>query len=336
MGILRQVTNTRIAGVLVLRTTFLLLAYNQEAYAAEAVKSALAQDGEPITILISDDASTDRTFEIIQAAVAGYTGHHHVELNRNPRNLGLAAHINACMRRITTEYVIAAAADDISLPQRAVRVSEVFKRTNALLLHSRFEEIDKAGRANHGSFPSKAAFFLRDTSALRASERMGLYVGATGAWHRALFDRYGEIDDGCYEDLILGFRAALENRIAFIDEVLVRYRTDVGISVMDRASALPETWRLDRMRAIARNQSVFSQRLRDASLSSHQDRTAIVSKLERAIMLNSLRMQCWEDGALTFMGKNLARFHLALLVALSERRKRKRAEKRTKGYASLI
>lgn len=317
-----------------MRTTFLLLAYNQEAYAAEAVKAALAQEGEPITILVSDDASTDKTFEVIQAAVAGYTGHHHVELNRNPHNLGLAAHINACMRRITTEYVIAAAADDISLPQRAVRVSEVFSRTNALLLHSRFEEIDKAGRANPGSFSSKAAFFLRDTSALRASERMGLYVGATGAWHRALFDSYGEIDDGCYEDLILGFRAALEKRITFIDEVLVKYRTDVGISAMDRATGLPEAWRRNRMRALARSQSIFSQRLRDASRSSHQDRTAIVSRLERAIALNGLRMQCCDEGALTFIGRNLAKPHLALLVALSERRKRKRAEKRAKSYTN--
>ncbi|WP_284325756.1 glycosyltransferase, partial [Cypionkella aquatica] len=313
-----------------MRTTFLLLSYNQEAYAAEAVKAALAQDGEPITILISDDASTDRTFEIIQAAVAGYSGHHRVELNRNPHNLGLAAHINACMRKITTEYVIAAAADDISMPQRAIRVCEAFNHTNALLLHSRFEEIDKTGMANPGSFPSKAAFFLRDTSALRATEQMGLYVGATGAWHRSLFDIYGEIDDGCYEDLILGFRAALESRIAFIDEVLVRYRTGVGISAMDRTSGRKETWRSDRMTGLARKQSVFSQRLRDASRSSHQDRTAISSKLEHAIRINCLRMQCCEQGALTFLGRNMARPHVALLIILSERRKRKRAKKRAR------
>lgn len=314
-----------------MRTTFLLLAYNQEAYAAEAVKAALAQEGDPIRILISDDASTDRTFDVIRAAVAGYTGPHHVELNRNPHNLGVAAHINACMRRITTDYVIAAAADDISLPQRAVRISEAFDRTNALLLHSRFEEIDRTGRAVPGSFPSKAAFFLRDTSALRAAKQMGLYVGATGAWHRALFDRYGDIGDGCYEDLVLGFRAALEGRIAFIDEVLVRYRTDVGISALERAPVRPESWRQDRMRALAKNHSVFTQRMRDASHSPHPDRKAIVSRLQRAIKINTLRMQFGKQGVLTFIGKNLAWPHLALMVILSERGKRKRAERRAEG-----
>lgn len=314
--------------------TFLLLAYNQETYAAEAVKAALSQEGEPITIFISDDASTDSTFEVILALVADYRGHHHVRLNRNPHNLGLAAHLNACMATITTEYVVAAAADDISFPQRAARVLEAFNRTNALLLHSSFEEIDKIGRATSGSIPAKAAFFMRDTSALRATDRMGLYIGATGAWHRSLFDKYGGIDEGCYEDLILGFRAALENRVAYIDEVLVRYRTDVGISAKERTSGHPETWQRDRMRTLTRSRSIFLQRLRDASRSQHQDRKAIIARLERAIRVNELRMQRLEQGAFVFLGKNLSSPLLALLVVVSERRKRKRVERQAKSIPS--
>jgi glycosyltransferase involved in cell wall biosynthesis len=311
-----------------LRTTFLLLAYNQEAYAAEAVRAALAQEGDPITILVSDDASTDRTFEVIEAAVAGYVGPHRVELNRNPYNLGLAAHVNACMARIRTDYVIAAAADDVSLPKRARRIYETFTQTNALLIHSRFEEIDRDGKSVPGSFPDRAAFLLRDTSALRAATKMGLYVGATGAWHRSLFEKYGGLDEGCYEDLILGFRAALERRVAFIDDSLVKYRVDVGITAIDRAPSTLANWRQDRLRTLSRNQSVFLQRLRDTSLSSHPDRGRIASKLLRAIRLNSLRLQSHDQGSFAFLRKNLSNPFLALYVVRSEIHKRQKAARR--------
>jgi hypothetical protein len=232
------------------------------------------------------------------------------------------------MARITTDYVIAAAADDVSLPQRALRVSESFARTNALLLHSRFEEIDRTGKNVLGRFPEDAIFFLRDTSALRAATKMSLYVGATGAWHRSLFDKYGKIEEGCYEDLILGFRAALEQRVAFIDEVLVKYRVDVGITALDRASSVPETWHRDRMRTLARNQAVFGQRLRDVLLASHPDRADITAKLVRAIRLNSLRIQYNEQGAFTFLSRNLSNPFAALYVVRSELRKRRKAARR--------
>ena len=43
--------------------TFTVFAYNQEAYVAEAVRGALAQRYRPLQVILSDDASTDRTFE---------------------------------------------------------------------------------------------------------------------------------------------------------------------------------------------------------------------------------------------------------------------------------
>ena len=46
------------------RTLFLVLAYNQEKFIAEAVRGALAQTGEPLDILVSDDNSPDGTGDI--------------------------------------------------------------------------------------------------------------------------------------------------------------------------------------------------------------------------------------------------------------------------------
>ena len=52
----------------------LVLAYQQEATIEQAIRGALAQTYTPLEIVISDDASTDSTWDTIQRAVAGYGG----------------------------------------------------------------------------------------------------------------------------------------------------------------------------------------------------------------------------------------------------------------------
>jgi hypothetical protein len=42
--------------------TFALFVYNQEKYIREAVEGAFSQTYEPLEIILSDDCSTDRTF----------------------------------------------------------------------------------------------------------------------------------------------------------------------------------------------------------------------------------------------------------------------------------
>ena len=46
--------------------TFALFAYNQENYIRAAVEGAFAQTYQPLEIILSDDCSKDRTFEIMQ------------------------------------------------------------------------------------------------------------------------------------------------------------------------------------------------------------------------------------------------------------------------------
>jgi len=69
--------------------TFALFAYNQGKYIRQAVEGALAQTYENLEIIISDDASPDKTFEIMQELVRDYSGPHKIILNRNERNLGI-------------------------------------------------------------------------------------------------------------------------------------------------------------------------------------------------------------------------------------------------------
>jgi glycosyltransferase involved in cell wall biosynthesis len=108
--------------------TFALFAYNQERYIREAVEAALAQACEPMEIVLSDDASTDRTFEIIRGIAAGYQGPHTLKLNRNSANLGIAAHVNKVFGMASGNIVLLAAGDDISLPSRVSDTIAAFRR----------------------------------------------------------------------------------------------------------------------------------------------------------------------------------------------------------------
>jgi glycosyltransferase involved in cell wall biosynthesis len=242
---------------------FLLLTYNQEAYVRTAIEAALAQAGPPLHILISDDASTDGTWAEVEATVAGYAGPHRLTLNRNPVNLGIAGHINQCIARTSGRWIIAAAGDDISRPDRAGKVRACFEATDALLVHSAVETIDEAGRPAGVRFD--VATFFTTTDPIEAAGSFGLYVGATGAWSRTLFDKYGPLPlTGVYEDLVLGFRAALEGRIARIDEPLVAYRWGVGVSQETRHESLDD-WRAARRKTLARDIRTTDQRRVDAT-----------------------------------------------------------------------
>ena len=68
--------------------TFALLCYNQEKFIREALRGAFRQDYQPLEILISDDHSTDASFDILREEVANYSGPRTVRLVRNGENLG--------------------------------------------------------------------------------------------------------------------------------------------------------------------------------------------------------------------------------------------------------
>ncbi len=102
--------------------TLFVLAYNQEALVRAAIEGAFAQTYQPLEIILSDDASPDGTFAVMQAMAAAYSGPHRVILNRNPANLGLTAHVSRVMQRATGAFVVQNAGDDVSHPERTAKL----------------------------------------------------------------------------------------------------------------------------------------------------------------------------------------------------------------------
>src|SRR5215203_4959086 len=93
------------------RASLLFLAYNQERYVEGAARSCLAQQSEPLQIVFSDDASSDRSHDILRAIAADYRGPHGVVVRRNETNLGITGHYNRLMDASCGELLITAAGD---------------------------------------------------------------------------------------------------------------------------------------------------------------------------------------------------------------------------------
>jgi len=98
--------------------TFALFAYNQEKYIREAVEGAFSQTYSPLEIILSDDCSNDRTFEIMQEMAAEYRGPHRVRVRRSQPNKGLLSHVISVGKEANGDMIVVAAGDDISCRER--------------------------------------------------------------------------------------------------------------------------------------------------------------------------------------------------------------------------
>lgn len=235
--------------------TFALFAYNQERFIREAVEGSFAQTYSPLEIILSDDCSTDRTFEIMHEMASKYKGLNTIVLNRNEKNLGLVRHINELTKKASGRLIIPASGDDISEPNRTTRVVEVWnKGRGGLVFGCNPQLIDETGS-------SKGTLFKKNRKIDYSWESI-LKRGKTGlfptAWDKIIFDKFGYLPENImFEDQLIPFWGALlsEKGIVMIDEPLLKYREhDSSISAAWRKKKLiGNNWRLNAQSAIEAN-----------------------------------------------------------------------------------
>lgn len=204
--------------------TFILFAYNQEEFIREAVEGALRQTYEPLEIVLSDDCSTDRTFEIMNEMASAYVGPHIVKTVRTPENLGLVDHVLTRGREASGDVVVVAAGDDISEPHRTARIAEAFASNPRLgVVGSWVADIDENGIV----LQERRICLMPDGIIPRDNKQINMIaLGCSAAYRRWVFDvPLSSADVRFGEDLLLSFYVNLLGaHIAFIEAPLVRYR----------------------------------------------------------------------------------------------------------------
>ena len=241
--------------------TFAVLAYQQEELVRQAIEAAFAQTYSPLEIILSDDASSDRTHAVIEEMAAAYSGPHVVRINRNANNLGLIGHVNALFELAAGDFVLLAAGDDVSLPQRTERlVSAFMEDERVMLVHTPVERIDSTGQILGLWHPPMLG---KPDEVASLAMNLGLHLGASAGYRKAVFEHFGPVLEGfAYEDLVLGFRACLLGEMKYLDTPLVRYRVDTGMTRKEKP--LESSVRNQRrVRALKMMRAVFRQRMAD-------------------------------------------------------------------------
>lgn len=271
------------------RVSVVLLAYNQAHMVRRAVRSVLAQECEPLEIVLSDDASSDDTYAQLQAEAAAYCGPHQVSVRRNDRNVGIGEHYNRLLAATHGELIVTAAGDDISEPGRIARLIEAWDATGqrADLVASHVIDLDHEGVTHE-------VIKVDDLSVYRGIDdwlrRRPYIIGAGHAFTRRMMERFGPMNPGVfYEDQIMVFRAIVSGGAITVDAPLVQYRRG-------GTSRLPEFESVEHMRSWNERQNgrmlaEMQQLLADAEVVGREPavRALLEAPLKRSVYLSKLR-----------------------------------------------
>lgn len=208
------------------RVTFLLVSYNQERYISEAVRSVLNQDYRNLEILISDDCSTDNTFNIIQREIESLGGTSQIIARQTARNIGLINNLYDAVALASGELVVVAAGDDVSYPHRVSRLVQFWQQSGADAVFSDWDVIDSDGALVMCGRPVTRVFDGIRLSSYFPDQDVTHIMGLSSAYSRNLFDRIPPPDraliaEDFYLTLMLHW---LGGRVAECPDRLVAYR----------------------------------------------------------------------------------------------------------------
>ena len=207
------------------RRVGLVMTYNQRETCIEAINSLITQTLALDLVIISDDCSTDGTYEIIKNYLIQNNQHQNIKISQSEKNLGFIPHFNAVIKEHCAEsdLIFYNAGDDIS---EVNRVEEFYRDYVAKENPRHF-----LGHSYVTSFGSGTEEILVPPIEFIKENRelcliaSAYHIGASQVFTGALFFDFGPIlFDDCYEDLTLGYRALLKNAYHFIPKALLRYR----------------------------------------------------------------------------------------------------------------
>ncbi len=258
--------------------SYVVTAYNIENFIEESVKCAFAQTYSPLEIVLSDDCSTDKTFEIMQKMAQEYKGPHKIVLNRNEHNLGITKHMNkAYLELATGEIIVAAHGDDMSLPERTQKSWEFLKSHpdfTACSFSLRAIDENNCFLKEHSSIIESAKYYEFNTNGhanIPAPSR---------AFYKNVMEYFGPLNDDCpTEDELISFRAILLGKLAFLPDIMVEYRKH------STSSSNPENFARFPLELILKQQNDDMKKAVSMGLITEEQRLNLYKNLETAMCI---------------------------------------------------
>lgn len=205
--------------------SYVVTTYNIEEFVEESVKCAFEQTYSPLEIVLSDDCSSDHTYEIMEKMVQNYRGPHKIVLNRNQCNLGIAKHMNkAYLELANGKIIVAAHGDDLSMPERTEKSYEyLVSHPEVTALSFSMEAFDETGHVleNHSARVNE----IHEYNFIGG----GNIPAPSRCFYKKVMEVFGPLNDDCpTEDELISFRSLLLGKNVFLPECMVKYRKHKG------------------------------------------------------------------------------------------------------------
>lgn len=210
--------------------------YNREPYIRAALDGVLNQTYRDFELLISDNASTDKTQEICLEYAARDPRIRYV---RNATNLGMAGNYNAVFRRAVGEYFRWVAGDDLSDPESLAACVDVLDRSpDVVLCYPKTGIIDADG-VYQGAYDDNLNLDdLRPSDRfMRAMKQIGLVNVHFGLMRSRTLGQTCLYHPGPGGDYAFIFELALHGRFVEIPRELFYRRLHAGSSWMIRQTS---------------------------------------------------------------------------------------------------
>jgi glycosyltransferase involved in cell wall biosynthesis len=192
--------------------------YNGEKYLQEQLRSVLEQLTEADEVIIVDDASTDRSVELVRA-----TADSRVKLHCNPINKGVRQSFELGLRQATREILFLCDQDDVWLPGKRNAFVATFERhPGTKIVISDAEVIDADGRLTVNSFMATRGGFQASLCSTLIKNR---YLGCAMALHRSLLPSVLPIPASVpMHDMWIGGLGSLMGGVQYISRPYLQYR----------------------------------------------------------------------------------------------------------------
>jgi glycosyltransferase involved in cell wall biosynthesis len=197
----------------------LLPVHNGEPYLEVALKSILKQGLSDFELIVHDDASSDRTGEIIADL-----GDERIILIKSEAQAGIAIGLNRCIAMARSEVLIRVDADDIQLPHRFERqISFLAENPEVGVVGSWTQSFSDDGQYGQISRAAADHEHLRFIAMVQTP-----LLHPTVAMRRSVLFETGNVYSTrrVNEDYDLWLRLIEVTRLANIQEVLVMYRNN--------------------------------------------------------------------------------------------------------------
>lgn len=204
----------------------LVTTYNHSRFVIECLDSVRAQTFRDFEVVITDDASSDGTADVIEAWLArtGYPA----RFVRNRTNRGICANRNTALSLTTAPFVCSLSGDDAYEPDRLERQVRFFLQEPAdvAAVYSDARVVDTAGRGL-GTFLKDDREAANDDGRVftRLLREDCFFPAAATMVRRSAVEAVGGYDTSlAYEDYDMWLRLACSFRIRRAPGTLVRYR----------------------------------------------------------------------------------------------------------------